>query len=560
MPKSNTKRGLTPEEQFALMLTPEDAGAPEDVIDAIPITTKSQAIEPEPVDIEMPKGKVTDRVKKSERPQLVATAVHKEYDIIKVNHPETYWYKTKDVFTYRPLPESLILNWARDYYLSAFGVAEPRDIRATADMIKILTVNELDKIDREWIEIVENEAYWSKTLGEIKAQPDGPCFTRLFDTTAGSKHIVKIPAFSPKQRQTLWDTYNNTLAKLEDKSAFKEEPYEFISVWAKRNHDVYLDIVRSIAYCFVKKKPVGSYVLVGLRRNGKSSFVGLLHTIFGENNTSMLRLSQLGDNHVTYALTTTMLNAPDEEDEKAVDAQANFKTISDHGILNLPVMYRADAEPVICDFMSFYPMNHIPEWTGAGASACMKRTLVIPFYADLSKFDKSNYNFAEATFTADFMSGFIGYILAFANYYTSHELEFSDTMRAAQESIEEELDSAVIYRERFEEFFDGFSTVKLLFDDYCNWCKTKDMTIRPRKEFKFVFREYMTNRMYYSPEGSAYRYSVYRIPAPNHTPMFAEMPKTEAGDINFLHECGASLVERMEAYYQEKGWTPGGKE
>lgn len=555
MPKN--KRALTPEERFALMMTPEDAGSAEEELDLVPVSTK--AVEPEPVDLEMPKGKVTDRVKKNERPQLVATAVHKEYDIIKVNHPETFWYKTKDKFTYRALPDSIIQNWARDYYLSAFGVAEPKDIRATADMIKILTINELDKIDREWIEIVENEAYWSKTLGEIKAEPDGPCFTRLFDTTAGSKHIVKIPAFSPKQCQTLWETYNTTLAKLKDKSAFKEEPYEFISVWAKRNHDVYLDIVRSIAYCFVKKKPVGSYVLVGLRRNGKSSFVGLLHTIFGENNTSMLRLSQLGDNHVTYALTTTMLNAPDEEDERAVDAQANFKTISDHGILNLPVMYRADAEPVICDFMSFYPMNHIPEWTGAGASACMKRTLVIPFYADLSKFDKSNFNFAEATFTADFMSDFLGYIFAFANYYTTHELEFSDTMRAAQESIEEELDTAVLYREKFEQFFDGFSTMKLLFDDYCNWCKSKDMTIRPRKEFKFVFREYMTNRLYYTPKGSSYRYPVYRIPLPNHTPMFPEMGKTEAGDINFLHECGASLVERMEAYYQEKGWKSGGE-
>jgi phage/plasmid-associated DNA primase len=438
-------------------------------------------------------------------------------------------------------------------------VAEPRDIRATADMIKILTVNESDKIDREWIEIVENEAYWSRTLGEIRPRPEGPCFTRLFDTVAGSKHIVKIPAFSPKQCQVLWDTYNNTLAKLEDKSAFEEEPYEFISVWAKRNHDVYLDIVRAIAYCFVKKKPVGSYVLVGLRRNGKSSFVGLLHTIFGEKNTSMLRLSQLGDPHYTKALTKTMLNAPDEEDEKSVDAQASFKTISDHGILNLGLMYKDDSEPVLCDFMSFYPMNHIPEWTGAGASACMKRTLVIPFYADLSKFDKSNYNFAEATFTADFMSGFIGYVLAFANYYTSHELEFSDTMRAAQESIEEELDSAVLYREKFEQFFDGFSTVKFLFDDYCNWCKSKDMTIRSRKEFKFVFREYMTNRRYYYPKGSAKRYPVYRIPSPNHTPMFEEMGKTEVGDVNFLHECGASLVERMETYYEERGWTPGGE-
>lgn len=549
MPKSNA-RPLSPEEQFALMMTPEDAG-PMPVLDG---DVTQAPIEPEQMNLDVPEGNVVDKVKKSDRPQLLASLVHRDYDIIKINHPESYWYKELDRQTYRPLPDATIQNWARDYYLNAFGVAEPKDIRATVDMIKILTMKELDRIDREWIEIVENEAYWSKTLGEIKEKPDGPCFTKLFDTTVGSKHIVRIPAFSPAQRRRLRKSYEETLAKLEDKSAFKDEPYEFISVWAKRNHDVYLDIVRAIAYCFVKKKPVGSYVLVGLRRNGKSSFVGLLHTIFGENNTSMLRLSQLGDPHYTYALTTTLLNAPDEEDEKAIDAQATFKTISDHGILNLGVMYKANAEPVICDFMGFYPMNHIPEWTGAGASACMKRTLVIPFYADLSKFDKSNYNFAEATFTADFMCDFLGYVLAFANYYTSHEIEFSDTMRAAQESIEEEMDSAVLYRERFEQFFDGFSTMKFLFEDYCGWCKSKDMTIKPRKEFKFVFREYMTHRSYYYPKGSARRYQMYRIPQPNHTPMFEEMGKTDVGDVNFLHECGASLVERLEAYYEEKGW------
>ena len=533
---------LSPEEQFDLMFTPEDAGAPK------------TSVEAEVIEMATPEGTVLDKVKKSDRPQFVATAVHKEYDIIKVTHPESYWYKTGNKHTYIPLPDNLIMNWARDYYLSAFGVAEPKDIKAAAEMIKILTLEELDKIDREWIEIVENEAYWSKTQGVMKPKPEGPCFTKLFDTTAGSKHVVKIPKFSPKQCQTLWDSYEKTLAKIEDGSAFKEEPYEFITTWAKKNHDVYLDIVRAVAYCFLKKKPVGSYVLVGLRRNGKSSFVGMLHTIFGENNTSMLRLSQLGDPHYTYALTRTLLNAPDEEDEKAVDAQANFKTISDHGLLNLGVMYEKNAESVLCDFMSFYPMNHIPEWTGAGASACMKRTLVIPFYADLSRYDKSNFSFAETTFTADFMSEFVGYVLAFATYYTTHELEFSDTMKAAQESIEEELDSAVLYREAFEKFYDGFSSIKFLFEDYCNWCKTKDMVIRPRKEFKFVFREYMTGRTHFSPARSPKRYTVYRLPQPNAGPMYEEMSRTPVGDVNILHECGASLIERLEAYYEEKSW------
>lgn len=525
---------MSPDEQLALMGVPSQAE--------------------EAVALDIPEGTAFQKIPKSNRPQMVATAVHKQYDIIKINHPESYWYKELADFTYQPLPDSVVQNWARDFYLSAFGIAEPKDIRATADMIKIMTMKELDKIDKNWIEIVKNGAYWSRDQGEMFDHPDGPCFWRLFDTTVSDKHTVSIPAFSEEQCENLWKSYEKAQEKLKDGSAFKEEPYEFITTWAKKNHDVYLDIVRATAYCFVKKKPVGSYVLVGLRRNGKSSFVGMLHTIFGRNNTSGVRLSQLGDPHFSLALSRTLLNAPDEEDEKAIDAQANFKTISDHGMLELPKMYSQDAEPVHCDFMSFFPMNHIPEWSGAGASACMKRTLVIPFYADLSAYDKKNFNFAEETFTADFMSHFLGYILAFANYYSSHELEFSDTMRAAQEDIEEDLDSAVLYRTAFEQYFDGFSTLKFVFDDYCAWCKARDMTIRPRKEFKFVFREYMTNRTTYSPPQSPYTYKMYRIPSLNHVPMFEEMPKTPAGDVNWLHESGASLVERLDVYYEEKKW------
>lgn len=529
-------QNLTPKEQLAL------------------IDIQANVVEGEAEQLEMPEQTAYTKIKKSDRPLMIALGIQGQYDIIKILHPLSFWYKKHEDFTYSPLPDEQIQNWARDHYLQLFGTAEVKDVRNTAEMIRIMTRDEIDKIDRTWIEVVKNKIYWNCETGELKDEPNAPCFWRLFDTSVEGKHAVKVPAFTEDEQQALWDKYYSTISALEKGREMNYEPYQFITTWAKGNHDVYLDIVRAIAYCFVKKKPVGSYVLVGLRRNGKSSFVGLLHTIFGTNNTSTVRLSQLGDPHYTLALSRTLLNAPDEEDEKTIDAQANFKTLSDHGVLNLSVMYSQTAESVVCDFMNFFPMNHIPEWAGSGASACMKRTLVIPFYADLSAYDKKNFNFAKETFTSDFMAEFMGYIFAFAYYYSRHDLAFSPTMQAAQESIEEDLDSAVVYRTAFERYYDGFSTLKFLFEDYCNYCKAKDMVIRPRKEFKFVFREYMTTRVYYSPSNSPKRFNLYRIPQPGHVPMFEDMGKTPVGDVNYLHDCGASLVERMDAYYEEKKW------
>ena len=200
--------------------------------------------------------------------------------------------------------------------------------------------------------------------------------------------------------------------------------------------------------------------------------------------------------------------------------------------------------------MCFYPMNHIPDWKGTGAAACMKRSLIIPFYADLSRFDKKNFDFAKETFTADFMCEFMGSVFAYANYYSRHELEFSGTMLFEQNTLEEEVDSAVTYRKLFEKYFDGFDNLRTLYDDYLFWCKSTDKGISQKKEFKFVFREYFTKRSTYKMGHEIV--NGYRLPKPNHLMMHEESSFPECGRLAYLHEHNASVIERLETYYSEK--------
>lgn len=491
---------------------------------------------------------VTQKHSKANKYAMTNIALRQGYDIIRVNSNSTYYYKEKGASVYERLTDHKLDTLVRDIYLPGFGSAEPRELKDAAEMVKRLTTEEVEDLNNDtWY--VTPRVFWDTNLGKLIDTPRGYCFRRLFNTKHADKHVVKIPEFNENQEKVMIGTYEEVLGQLND--GVFEERYEFIRTWANGNHDVYMDIMRSIAYCFVKKKPVGSYILVGLRRNGKSSFVGLLHTIFGRENTSDVRLSQLGDPHYVNKLKYTMMNAPDEEDEKAVDAQASFKTIADHGLLTLSVMRSNEPVQVPCNFMCFYPMNHIPEWKGTGAAACMKRSLIIPFYADLSRFDKKNYDFAKETFTADFMCEFMGSVFAYANYYTHHELEFSQTMVEEQEILEEEVDSAVTYRREFEKYFDGFENMKLLYQDYINWCKAQDLTISPRQEFKFVFREYSSNRTTVSADGHLLK--VYRLAQPNHHVLRSGIRFHEIGEVDYLHEHNASIVERLSMYFLEKG-------
>lgn len=486
--------------------------------------------------------------KKQERYTVANNILRSRYDIVRVNSNNTYYYKSKDDAVFERLADHKLTTMVRDVYLSCGGAIDPKELKDAVETVKIMTMEEVDDLNNDLWYITET-SFWDTKRGELTRSPEGYCFRKLFNTKYADKHVVKVPQFTEEQDDKMWDTYNKVLAELNNGKF--EEHYEFIKTWANGNHDVYLDIMRSIAYCFVKKKPTGSYILVGLRRNGKSSFVGLLHTIFGRENTSDVRLSQLGDPHYVNKLKYTMMNAPDEEDEKAIDAQASFKTIADHGLLTLSVMRSNEPAQVPCEFMCFYPMNHIPEWRGTGAAACMKRSLIIPFYADLSRFDKKNFDFAKETFTADFMCDFMGCVFAYANYYTRHELEFSGTMTNEQEILEEEVDSAVTYRKEFEKYFDGFDTLKTLYQDYINWCKTQDLTISQRSEFKFVFREYFSKRTTVNFGKTLVK--GYKIPNTNHSFLWANSSFKEVGSVEWLHEHGASVVERLNMYYLEKG-------
>lgn len=485
---------------------------------------------------------------KSDRYMAINGVLRQQYDIVRVNANGTYYYKIPEESVYERLTDHRLNIIVRDIYLRGGWTVDAKEIKEASDTIKMMTMNEVDDLNNDTWCVTPN-VFWDTNLGKLTNEPSGYCFRKLFNTKYPDKHVVKIPEFSEAQEQKMMDTYEEVLEQLND--GVFEEKYDFIRTWANGDHDVYLDIMRSIAYCFVKKKPVGSYILVGLRRNGKSSFVGLLHTIFGRENTSDVRLSQLGDPHYVNKLKYTMMNAPDEEDEKAIDAQASFKTIADHGLLTLSVMRSNEPIQLPCNFMCFYPMNHIPDWRGTGAAACMKRSLIIPFYADLSKYDKKNYEFAKETFTADFMCDFMGAVFAYANYYSHHELEFSQTMVNEQETLEEEVDSAVTYRKRFEKYFDGFETMKLLYQDYINWCKSQDLTISQRSEFKFVFREYSMNRTTLNINGKLV--AGYRVPNANHSFLHNGSNFKEVGAVKWLHEHDTSVVERLDMYYSVRG-------
>lgn len=352
---------------------------------------------------------------------------------------------------------------------------------------------------------------------EDQLPPSAKCFFRLFDSQAEDKDVVIYPestfdsAFSEK---VMW-AYNSLLALLDDIPTDQGLPeaslasseqisdplprhFPFIEDWAAGNPGLYWDLMTIPATVFIKEKPQIVYFLSGSGANGKSSYLGLIHTMLGTNNTTRVRLSEMSEWHFNTLLQYTLFNAPDDEGDALFmngDTIRIFKSFAAHATVSLPIMRSQEPMALKADFMSAHPMNAAPDWGDvSSASALTRRTCLVPFTADFKGKTPSHVNFAKSTFTPDVLAQFTGEVLALATFYSTHPIRWSKTVTAAHDRVEEENDSISLYKKAWQRFFISFQNTFLLYDDYVLWCKAHSMTFtKDRNAFIIHWYEYTSH-------------------------------------------------------------------
>lgn len=482
-----------------------------------------------------------------------------------------FYHYSPEQQLYRELPPRQLLGWVTSLWsnnIPLLGAFTNRTLQEAMNTIKSLTSiggTDIMSIPKNIIRVAPH-VYWNADTGTLtQEEPTIPPFYRLFDTSPDQAdvHVPIVQPFTAEQVQTLIDRYRKTVEELEATEGDLQERYPYVQVWANNDHDIYMDLLRVIAYCFVRKKPTGAVLLIGLARNGKSSFVYLLHTIFGRNNTSTVKMSEIGDSHHVTPLVKTLLNAPDEEDKKPIQHTDFFKTLTDHGTATFPMMRSATPVSIKGDFMCFFPMNHNPSWSGTETDALLKRSWIIPFEADLSAMDKKTTSFEETTYTAENLCDLLGTVFGLAHYYSTHPLVKSARMEAERETLSDEVGSGLSYRGQFERFFDGFENWNILFDDYVAWCKRNDMKISPLKDLKFFFKSYKAPQAKRRIKIGGERVRLYQIPRPNHSQLYSSFRAPEFQSkiydttirgltIQELHDRGVSIVDQLQEYYDDK--------
>lgn len=498
--------------------------------------------------------RVTDQV------TAVAMAVNMVYPLLYVEKIERVYIHTS-TYMYRALEDAEIKVWVMqiwNQHSMFMGGLSPKIMEDCVEMVKQYAHEREKELNKRYISITP-ELFWDTETASLTDSPKKPVFFKLFDTSSANHHFIKIPPFTPEQIETLKKEYQKALAYLESHDGDLPEEYNFVTLWADYNHDTYMDIMRLMASPFMKRKPFGAYMLVGLKRNGKTAVSNdFMKTLLGTNNCSSVQLSQLGDYHQNGALKWTLWNAPDEEEEKTTQYAAIFKTLADHGEVKVPEMYSKEPILIDADFMCAFPMNHHPVWTGSGAAACVERSRIIEFTHSFDE-DNNPVKFSERTFTADLFSRILGPIFALATYFLDRPMVWSPTMQLQQEMLEGEMDSHTTYFSRFIAFFDGFQSTKVLYDDYKLWCMAHDLPISSFPAFKLAFGSF-TSLGLRSVKMDGKVTKGYRVTQPGKIPLFSNRIYTIAGckvgPLSLYQDpkepLHYSIVERCEAAIEEK--------
>lgn len=492
--------------------------------------------------------------------QEVLSNILEGYDILALKGTDQTYYirpaqngfPLSDI--YEPIDREEFVNIITRTYRRLTGVVDGSSIDKVCDSLdkQIRSERTIPRVDNTIIQIIPDR-FWNTSNGDLnnRLYPDELCFRRLFNTTKPSRHIVKYPDNTFDEYGDILDEYvDETFAELtlNKGDLVEDDDFEFVQTWACGNHGRYMDILRMFATFFMKEKPLGTYILEGNGRNGKSSLIGLIHTLMGTRNTSRLQLAELGNWHKNHCLANTLVNAPDEEKPGTLEDTDLFRTIADHGDIELDVMRGQKPISITCDFQCVSASNHMPEWKGTDAEACIRRARIIPLRADLSANDNKSFNFEEETYTPERMVHFLGVVLGIARYYMDKDFPESDSVAIQRELLQENMISYRLYYQEFCGFFGKYHKLREVYDDYVIWCKDKGFKINKYDEFKEAFndsREKVTSfRDFQVSLARVYRVSKLT------TCFYSEWVCPEApsyGNIAQMHDAGISAVSLMDS-------------
>lgn len=251
---------------------------------------------------------------------------------------------------------------------------------------------------------------------------------------------------------------------------------------------VYKLLYQSIGYCFYRRNELRkSFFLLGEKRNGKSTFLDMVSTLLGEDNTANLDLCEIGDRFRTAELTGKLANIGDDINDEWVSNTAIFKKVVSGDTVTVE---RKGKDPYkLRSFAKFFfSANSLPRLgRGKDSRAVLDRLVIIPFDAKFSKDDPDYDPFIKYKLRDEaVMEALIANAVpALKDVLAEQEFEHCEKVDKSMEDFERSNNPIL---EFFADLEDDYSfenePVKVVYQKYNTFCLSNNLQAMSALEFQ----------------------------------------------------------------------------
>ena len=253
------------------------------------------------------------------------------------------------------------------------------------------------------------------------------------------------------------------------------------------DENVYKLLYQSIGYCFYRRNELRkSFFLLGEKRNGKSTFLDMVGTLLGEDNTANLDLCEIGDRFRTAELTGKLANIGDDINDEWVSNTAIFKKVVSGDTVTAE---RKGKDPFkLRSFAKFFfSANSLPRLgRGKDSSAVLDRLVVIPFDAKFTKDDADYDPFIKYKLRGeDVMEALIASAVpALREVLIDQEFAYCDRVTKNLEEFEKSNNPILEFYEELDESEYLNEPIKAVYQRYTVFCMSNNLQAMSAIEFQ----------------------------------------------------------------------------
>lgn len=246
-------------------------------------------------------------------------------------------------------------------------------------------------------------------------------------------------------------------------------------------------LYQAIGYCFYRRNELRkSFFLLGEKRNGKSTFLDMVSTLLGEDNTANLDLCEIGDRFRTAELTGKLANIGDDINDEWVSNTAIFKKVVSGDTVTAE---RKGKDPFkLRSFAKFFfSANSLPRLgRGKDSSAVLDRLVVIPFDAKFTKDDADYDPFIKYKLRGeDVMEALIAKAIpALRDVLVEQEFATCERIKRNIEEFEISNNPILEFFEELDECDYVYEPVKVVYQRYNSFCLSNNLQAMSAIEFQ----------------------------------------------------------------------------